>query len=57
MEYRNLCNSGLKVSLVGLGCNNLGRQVDAAGTVPLVNKCVELGVNFFDCADRMRISC
>jgi len=51
MEYRNLGNSGLKVSLVGLGCNNLGRQVDAAGTVALVNKCVELGVNFFDCAD------
>ncbi len=51
MEYRNLGRSGLKVSLVGLGCNNLGRQVDAAGTVTLVNKCVELGVNFFDCAD------
>lgn len=51
MEYRNLGNSGLKVSLVGLGCNNLGRQVDAAGTVALVDKCFELGVNFFDCAD------
>ncbi len=51
MEYRNRGNSGLKGSLVGLGCNNLGRQVDAAGTVALVNKCVELGVHFFDCAD------
>lgn len=51
MEYRNLGRSGLKVSLIGLGCNNLGRQVDAAGTVAIVNQCVELGVTFFDCAD------
>jgi aryl-alcohol dehydrogenase-like predicted oxidoreductase len=51
LEYRNLGNSGLKVSVVGLGCNNLGRQVDAKGTVAIVNKCMELGVNFFDCAD------
>jgi aryl-alcohol dehydrogenase-like predicted oxidoreductase len=51
VEYRNLGRSGLKVSVVGLGCNNLGRQVDAAGTVALVDKCMELGVNFFDCAD------
>ena len=29
MEYRNLGHSGLKVSVVGLGCNNLGRTVDA----------------------------
>ena len=35
MEYRDLGNSGLKVSLIGLGCNNLGRQVDAAATVAL----------------------
>ncbi len=51
MEYRNLGKSGLRVSVVGLGCNNLGRQVDAPGTVALVNKCLDLGVNFFDCAD------
>ena len=51
MEYRNLGNSGLRVSMVGLGCNNLGRQVDAKGTVALIDKCLELGVNFFDCAD------
>jgi len=51
LEYRNLGNSGLRVSMVGLGCNNLGRQVDAKGTVALIDKCLELGVNFFDCAD------
>ncbi len=27
MEYRNLGASGLKVSLVGLGCNNFGQRM------------------------------
>jgi aryl-alcohol dehydrogenase-like predicted oxidoreductase len=51
MEYRNLGRSDLKVSIVGLGCNNLGRSVDAKATASIVARCVELGVNFFDCAD------
>ena len=51
MEYRNLGRSGLQVSAVGLGCNNLGRQVDQAGTIEIVNKCVEMGITFFDTAD------
>ena len=51
MEYRNLGKSGLLVSAVGLGCNNLGRQVDQQGTIDIVNKCVEMGITFFDTAD------
>ena len=51
MEYRNLGRSGLQVSAVGLGCNNIGRQVDQAGTVDIVNKCVEMGITYFDTAD------
>ena len=51
MEYRNLGRSGLQVSAVGLGCNNLGRQVDQAGTIEIVNKCIETGITFFDTAD------
>jgi aryl-alcohol dehydrogenase-like predicted oxidoreductase len=51
MEYRNLGNSGLIVSAVGLGCNNIGRQVDQAGTNAIVAKCLELGMTFFDTAD------
>jgi len=32
VEYRNLGNSGLKVSVVGLGCNNFGMRIDTEQT-------------------------
>ena len=32
MEYRTLGGSGLRVSLVGLGCNNFGRRIDYAAS-------------------------
>jgi len=28
MEIRNLAASGLRVSAVGLGCNNFGQRID-----------------------------
>jgi len=51
VEYRNLGNSGLQVSVVGLGCNNFGMRLDAAGTKAVVDKCIDMGVTFFDTAD------
>ncbi len=51
MEYRNLGNTGLQVSLAGLGTNQFGGRLDAAGTAEVVNAALDLGVNFFDCAD------
>jgi aryl-alcohol dehydrogenase-like predicted oxidoreductase len=51
MEYRNLGNSGLQVSAVGLGCNNFGRRCDAAQTKLVVDKAIDLGVTLFDTAD------
>src|SRR5271163_127651 len=38
MECRNLGNSGLKVSAVGLGCNNFGMRCDAEQTRVVANK-------------------
>jgi aryl-alcohol dehydrogenase-like predicted oxidoreductase len=51
VEYRNLGKSGLQVSVVGLGCNNFGARVDAAGTQAVVNQCIEEGITLFDTAD------
>jgi aryl-alcohol dehydrogenase-like predicted oxidoreductase len=51
MELRNLGRSGLRVSLVGLGCNNFGGRVDAAGTDAVVHKALDAGITLFDTAD------
>jgi len=51
MEYRNLGKSGLQVSVVGVGCNNFGMRIDAAQTRAVVEKALDLGINFFDTAD------
>ena len=51
MEYKNLGQSGLQVSAVGLGCNNFGRRCDQEQTALVVHKALELGVTFFDSAD------
>jgi aryl-alcohol dehydrogenase-like predicted oxidoreductase len=51
MEYRQLGDSGLTVSVVGLGCNNFGRRVDKDGTRAVVDACFDAGITFFDTAD------
>src|ERR1700759_5065903 len=51
MEFRSLGRSGLKVSAVGLGCNNFGVVLDEAATQRLVDKAIDCGVTLFDTAD------
>jgi aryl-alcohol dehydrogenase-like predicted oxidoreductase len=51
MRYRRLGDSGLVVSVVGLGCNQFGRRVDADGTRAIVDAALDHGLNFFDTAD------
>ncbi len=51
MEYRPLGRSGLQVSVVGLGCMNFGMMNDETQATAIVNRALELGVNFFDTAD------
>ncbi|SDY76634.1 Predicted oxidoreductase [Micromonospora pattaloongensis] len=51
MTYRRLGDSGLVVSVVGIGCNNFGRKLDADGTRAVVDAALEVGINFFDTAD------
>jgi aryl-alcohol dehydrogenase-like predicted oxidoreductase len=51
MEHKFLGRSGLRVSLVGLGCNNFGQRCDQAQTRAVVAKALDLGVTLFDTAD------
>ena len=37
--------------VVGLGCNNFGRRLDAQATKTVVGAAIENGINFFDTAD------
>ncbi len=49
MEQRSI--GQLSVSVVGLGCNNFGRRLDAQGTAAVVHACHDAGIDFFDTAD------
>ena len=51
MELRNLGQSGLQVSLVGLGCNNFGGRLDLDATQVVVHKALDVGITLFDTAD------
>ncbi|MGI9184795.1 MAG: aldo/keto reductase [Solirubrobacteraceae bacterium] len=51
LPHRPLGDSGLRASVVGLGCNNFGRRLDVAGTRRVVDAAIEQGITFFDTAD------
>ncbi len=51
MRYRSLGESGLQVSVVGLGCNNFGGRLDVDGTRAVVDAAIETGITLFDTSD------
>jgi aryl-alcohol dehydrogenase-like predicted oxidoreductase len=51
MEIRNLGRSGLRVSSIGLGCNNFGGRIDLEATRKVVHRAFDLGITLFDTAD------
>ncbi|HWG79130.1 MAG TPA: aldo/keto reductase [Stellaceae bacterium] len=51
MKLRQLGNSGLLVSVVGLGCNNFGWRIDVEASRKVVDRALELGVTLLDTAD------
>jgi aryl-alcohol dehydrogenase-like predicted oxidoreductase len=51
MKTRRIGRSELEVSVLGLGCNNLGGRLDAAASIRVVNAAVDMGVTMFDVAD------
>jgi aryl-alcohol dehydrogenase-like predicted oxidoreductase len=51
MQLRQLGNTPLKVSTVGLGCNNFGLRIDTEASRAVIHKALDLGITFFDTAD------
>ena len=52
MEYRNLGRTGLKVSPLCLGTMNFGPRASEAESFAMMDQALELGINFFDTANR-----
>ena len=51
MDFRRLGSSGLAVSVVGLGTNNLGMKLDMDGSREVVHAALDEGITLFDTAD------
>src|SRR6202166_2496076 len=51
METRNLGTSGLRVSVVGLGCNNFGGRIGLEESRAVVHRALDLGITLLDTAD------
>jgi len=51
MDYRHLGRAGLRVSRLCLGTMNFGPYADEAESFAIMDRALELGVNFFDTAD------
>ena len=51
MLQRNFGATNLRVSAVGLGCNNFGTRLDLADTRSVVDAALDAGITLFDTAD------
>ena len=51
MEYTHLGRTGLKVSRLCLGTMNFGPQTSEADSFAIMDRALELGINFFDTAN------
>lgn len=51
MQYRKLGSSDLKLSVLGLGCNNFGGRSDFESTRRIIHHALDAGITHFDTAD------
>ncbi len=51
MNYRQLGNAGVRVSVIGLGTNQFGGKVDQADVNNIIDAAIDQGINFIDTAD------
>jgi aryl-alcohol dehydrogenase-like predicted oxidoreductase len=54
MNYRQLGNSGVRVSVIGMGTNQFGGKVEKSAVPAILDAAQDLGVNFIDTADVYR---
>jgi len=51
MKFRKLGNSGLKVSVLGLGTNAFGKRADQLASERIIHSALDHGINFIDTAN------
>jgi aryl-alcohol dehydrogenase-like predicted oxidoreductase len=51
MQYRTLGRTGVKVSPLCLGTMTFGDSADETESARMFNRCRDVGINFFDCAN------
>jgi aryl-alcohol dehydrogenase-like predicted oxidoreductase len=51
VDYKAIGSSGLVVSRIGLGCNNIGWTIDEEQSRRVIHKALGLGITLFDVAD------
>ncbi|MBI4786139.1 MAG: aldo/keto reductase [Chloroflexi bacterium] len=51
MEYRQFGRTGLRVSPICLGCMTFGREIDEQASLPIIQRALDAGINFFDTAN------
>ena len=51
MRYARLGRTGLKVSAFCVGCATFARTADEEASLAILDRCLDLGVNFLDTAN------
>jgi aryl-alcohol dehydrogenase-like predicted oxidoreductase len=51
VKYRRMGTTGVRLSIIGLGTLPFGTQTEEPEARRMVERCLEVGVNHFDCAD------
>jgi aryl-alcohol dehydrogenase-like predicted oxidoreductase len=50
MEMREFGGTGIRASVIGMGCNNFGIYQDAGQAIAVVRKALDVEINFLDMA-------
>lgn len=51
MEYRQLGNTDLQVSSIGMGCVTFGREIDREASFEVLDRALDRGITLFDTAE------